>query len=392
LFNQVQKAFGINQTIYQLMSTLHNDHNVYILGAGFSRLRGLPLISDFMTMMRDALPYHASLGHQNECKAIEAVLRFRLEASAAAYRIQIDLENIEELFSLASASISSMDESIKLAIGATIDFAYFTQSTKVAKFRFKKSENQINFGWSVFTDNFGGDDYCTAPAYQYITRALLGRWSDLSDPSENSFITFNYDTLLEEALGSMGIQCSLGFDEDKGDKESKNVPVYKVHGSVNWAIPKGARTKIEVFESYRDVINKGLVPQIIPPTWKKDSRGAFNEIWEGSLTALSNATRVVIIGFSMPPTDLHFKYLLAAGLKENYSLREIVFVNPVPGMALIKQRCENLFANQVHNAAKLRYADTDIQGFTGQGTFPTSVFSIGRSLPSSIQGVQFLPQ
>ena len=30
----------------------------------------------------------------------------------------------------------------------------------------------------------------------------------------------------------------------------------------------------------------------------------------------------------MPPTDLHFKYLLAAGLRNNISLREIAFVNP----------------------------------------------------------------
>ena len=32
----------------------HNDHNVYILGAGFSAQAGLPLITDFMNRMRDA--------------------------------------------------------------------------------------------------------------------------------------------------------------------------------------------------------------------------------------------------------------------------------------------------------------------------------------------------
>jgi hypothetical protein len=44
--------------------------------------------------------------------------------------------------------------------------------------------------------------------------------------------------------------------------------------------------------------------------------------------ALRLATRVVIIGFSMPRTDMHFKYLLAAGLKENISLRKIVVIDP----------------------------------------------------------------
>jgi len=46
--------------------------------------------------------------------------------------------------------------------------------------------------------------------------------------------------------------------------------------------------------------------------------------------ALTNATRIVIIGFSIPPTDIHFKYLLAAGLQENISLRKIYCFNPEP--------------------------------------------------------------
>jgi hypothetical protein len=41
-----------------------------------------------------------------------------------------------------------------------------------------------------------------------------------------------------------------------------------------------------------------------------------------------DATRVVVIGFSFRPTDAHFKYLLAAGLMENSSLRRIIVVNP----------------------------------------------------------------
>ena len=107
-------------SMVSISNKLHNTHNVYVLGAGFSRLRGLPLIGECMMKMRDALEYHASLSHQRECAAIEAVLSFRLNASSAAYRVQIDLENIEELFSLASASPSPMEDSIKLAIAAKV--------------------------------------------------------------------------------------------------------------------------------------------------------------------------------------------------------------------------------------------------------------------------------
>jgi len=138
----------------------------------------------------------------------------------------------------------------------------------------------------------------------------------------------------------------------------------------------------------KELIKAGLIPQIIPPTWKKDSRGAFDEIWTRSLKALSDATRVVVIGFSIPPTDLHFKYLLAAGLQENYSLREIVFVNPSDGMPLIEERCRSLFANQVHNAAKLRLVATTAEAFCGHGLFDGNVSSIARPISTEVQNLQ----
>ena len=37
-----------------MTATAYNDHNVYILGAGFAAEAGLPLIKDFMNRMRDA--------------------------------------------------------------------------------------------------------------------------------------------------------------------------------------------------------------------------------------------------------------------------------------------------------------------------------------------------
>ena len=62
----------------------HNDHNVYILGAGFAAEAGLPLIYDFMNRMRDAAAWLAEHGGRDpEVNAIEEVLDFRLRAAAA---------------------------------------------------------------------------------------------------------------------------------------------------------------------------------------------------------------------------------------------------------------------------------------------------------------------
>lgn len=373
----------------RISENLHNNHNVYILGAGFSRLRGLPLIADFMTQMRDALEYHARKQHKREVAAIEAVLEFRLKASSAAYRIQLDLENIEELFSLASASSGHLEDSIRLAISATLDFALAKSPSPNAQFVARRSEFSGTGAWQ--TSGGSGDPNqdvrWTVPAYQFIVAALIGMKS--SEPSESTFISFNYDTLVESALSGLGVPFSLGFGAESSGIDAPALKVLKLHGSVNWAVPPRARTKVVAWESYRDVVDAELTPQLIPPTWKKDSRGVFEDIWQSSLAALANATRVVVLGFSIPPTDLHFKYLLAAGLKDNYSLREIVFVNPEPGMQLIQARCKELFANQTHNAAKVRFVHTRLEEFVGQGTDVAHVGAIGRRIPESVQHVTF---
>ena len=107
---------------------LKNDHTVYILGAGFTRDAGLPLISDFLVRMRDSHPWLISQHRKPEADAVQKVLEFRLQAASAAYWTNLDLENIEELFSLASASAANISPDIQLAIAATLDFAYTTAS------------------------------------------------------------------------------------------------------------------------------------------------------------------------------------------------------------------------------------------------------------------------
>src|SRR4051794_3204594 len=99
---------------------LQNDHNVYVLGAGFSFDAGLPLICDFLHRMRDSIDWLHAAGRTEEIKAIERVLTVRLEAAGAAYRAVLDVENVEELFSLVSAEdATGRLRDMKLAISAT---------------------------------------------------------------------------------------------------------------------------------------------------------------------------------------------------------------------------------------------------------------------------------
>lgn len=88
-----------------------------------------------MNRTRDAAAWlHTQTGRQREITAIEEVLDFRLRAAAAAYRVPLDVEDVEELFSLASAREGEgLAEDMSLAIAATLDFARHDFQEREAK-------------------------------------------------------------------------------------------------------------------------------------------------------------------------------------------------------------------------------------------------------------------
>ena len=75
------------------------DDNVYVLVAGFSRDRGYPLMKDFLPRMGEAREWLAARGRY-EKESVRRLFEFRLNAAAAAYRCEIRVDDIEDLFSL----------------------------------------------------------------------------------------------------------------------------------------------------------------------------------------------------------------------------------------------------------------------------------------------------
>jgi hypothetical protein len=84
---------------------MYYDRNVYIVGAGFSADAGIPLVKDFMRKLRDGLRWLKVNGRDSEVSAVKRVLKFRSEAASAVELVSLDLEDIEELFSLESAAV-----------------------------------------------------------------------------------------------------------------------------------------------------------------------------------------------------------------------------------------------------------------------------------------------
>jgi hypothetical protein len=362
------------------MDNLRNDHNVYILGAGFSAEAEMPLIRDFLLRMRDGYDWLVSQGRKEEARSVAKVLEYRLRATSAAYWVNLDLENIETLFSLASADSGEIDKDVRIAIAATLDFARKTNPSLPTNVHvagpsqlFNPIQN-IHPQWarkipSTYTQGEDRGMYQFSK-YAYHCAALLGMFGEGRVKGHNTFITFNYDTLVEEALTELKVPFGYGFKADTvefhsgcgGRFETVGVPVLKLHGSVNWA-RQNSSNKLDCFASYEALMQEKRLPELIPPTWKKVFERQLQEIWNTAVQEMATATRIVVIGFSIPSTDLHFKYLLAAGLQNNVSLREILFVDPCDE-EIIQQKAKLLFRSAYVEGKRIRKVDSYLSGMT----------------------------
>ncbi|GAA4358347.1 hypothetical protein [Angustibacter luteus] len=172
-------------------------------------------------------------------------------------------------------------------------------------------------------------------------------------------ITFNYDTFAERLI-MMG-----GYDKDwhhlyvpplvlpggafwpgrsfrQDDSfDSLHAAVLKLHGSLNWksAGPDRPDQNIHLTgsaapdwrssEGYRDGLEFAwsyLQTLIVPPTAMKSAYYAIPALahqWTAAREAIRTATKVIMLGYSLPPTD----QAVHAFFAETLPGREVVFVN-----------------------------------------------------------------
>lgn len=249
-------------------------------------------MSDFMNQMRDAHDWLINCNRANDAKKTQLLFEFRKSASGAASRILLDPENIEELFSLASAT-SKLTIDVESAIALTLEYANhkYDKSPKQVSIRIQNKERLLNSRLSnlPFEDNGTGAFHSTVTYYQYALLALLGflNTQDKAASQKTTLISFNYDTVIEDASVPLGftIDYCLGGDGVSyqcGNLTSVNsdqsIRLLKLHGSVNWARAKGKGTKFTVYRDFKQLHEQGRSPELIPPTWRKIFNGRLNDV------------------------------------------------------------------------------------------------------------------
>lgn len=206
---------------------------------------------------------------------------------------------------------------------------------------------------------------------------------------KNRVITFNYDTLIERPLIERGLsRKKLYFDRiitnrnDSSrrttDEKFPNPLILKLHGSINW---RCERTHFDEMISEKNpptqerevdiwIDDKGSPkpdddesPLIIPPIPNKPITATrlFNFLWTTAYEYLHEAKKIVIVGYSCPPTDALARTMYTH-FKSN-KIQEIFVVDP---NAVILKNYRDMFDPKLATKAKWRYYSSFSEYIAGE--------------------------
>jgi hypothetical protein len=329
--------------------------NVIILGAGASFDAGIPLLAGFIEKMK----WYALKGKneqgplsKEDKEVFQKAMNVMNELDGYHGRAAFDDRNIEDVLSILSFNIIGGKNQDKKKLNWMIDAISRTIDLSCRV----KHNGQI--------DQLQGD---SVDVYRVFWSSFFKLYENTS--SAPTIITFNYDLVLERALFQrlIGVYDKCSFDgiilryhyqgikdqcyriEDAqyfvqnlldddfhyeggtqlricGENELKKpiiIEILKLHGSLNF--PKLIDNKNGAYQPPTNLVTN---PFIVPPISNKSISNNIEGVWKSALERLNTAKNVVIVGYSMPRTDIYMQYFLKAALGPNRDLNKITVFDP----------------------------------------------------------------
>ena len=168
-----------------------------------------------------------------------------------------------------------------------------------------------------------------------LHNSLLAKLDDAKQLDDTAFVSLNYDIIVDNAILSYKGKDNRLLFPDYGfflAKEKQRfkfkgtaVPLYKLHGSLNWlfcpvccSIQHIGTEKIDSnlaeepgYMCDTQGCDEYQVPVLIPPTYLKDISNPFlHGTWNRAQNVLKNVSRIYFCGYSLPDADFQVKYLL----------------------------------------------------------------------------------
>jgi hypothetical protein len=334
-----------------------SDRNVYLLGAGFSADAGAPVIHDFLDRSRVLLDDPSSELDKVEREHYLKVFEFRRKMAQAREKVRIDLDDIEQLFGLVEMSLRFGDEpretrnSTVYLIAKTLQLAVEVGQTRRGRYSLPvpvgSAERIPDYFKKASTMAPDGIELQRIDEYDYFIGLICGAFDDpyKRRNRKDTIITFNYDLVCDSALQRLGYRAEYHLtpeivDDQRSSSSGLRCDLLKLHGSTNWGVCSACGKRVVVLSEkvtdspseFRQQLcscGKGQFdPFLIPPSWdKSEYREIVAPIWTKAALELSMATRICVIGYSMPETDTFFKYLLTMALARNHQLYKLIVVD-----------------------------------------------------------------
>lgn len=288
--------------------------STYILGAGVSSLAGVPTLNEFLPKAFSEVKL--KLGNDMYGKAcFGSVEKF--------WKDELPNSNVEELLSFIDFKIAIAKDS-KVKELKRIRSALIYLITTTIKQTIKDSTE-------------------ISDMYHKFVHAC--------DFNKSQILTFNWDLLIDNRFGQ---KIDYGSKIIKKHPESNsvtsqceyNVPFLKLHGSINWLYCDDCMTTYYFFaqksgQEYYEGKNKKCInsqcnenklkPLLVLPTFKKfekERKGgkkseydSLGEIWRNASRFIKECDKIVIIGFSFPLTDQHFRLFLKNALTKRQNVK-----------------------------------------------------------------------
>ena len=134
-------------------------------------------------------------------------------------------------------------------------------------------------------------------------------WADRLS-AEHSIVTFNYDRVVEIALGD---RCRIVGVEGSSSNNDQKVDLYKLHGSTDWVLRGGVVSRTSIPCTRHEEI-----PFIaIPGKSKDEDTETLADVWEAAGNALEEARDIHIVGYGLPESDAKARRFLLQRLRAN---------------------------------------------------------------------------
>lgn len=276
---------------------------VYILGAGFSAPLGLPVMSNFLQKSKDQyFEQPAKYAHFNNIFEQEWD---RVHKASNYY--ETDVFNVEDILSVLEfrARLDNSEDGEQRLAGF-LDYLkdVIKFYTPIDKLQQKPKWLFPDEDWNKYIGFVAAILNCS---FQETRHPLVSGYDDISHifndfertECQYSVITFNYDLVLESVQTHLKTFHSPRCFRRAIDLDNPRHQIHfaKLHGSIDG--------------------------EIIPPTWNKGLNSAMLPDWKVAYKVLSEANRIRILGYSLPPTDTYFRYLLRATIIDAPNFKQI---------------------------------------------------------------------